>query len=64
MVGAVGVWGVLFSFVAMFGLPLTVVGAVSHVNGLLIAGLVLLIAELIDLSIVWPARRARPGRRR
>jgi hypothetical protein len=64
MVGAVGGAGFLFSFAATFGLPLTIVGAVSHVSGLLIAGLVLLIAELVDLSIVWPARRARHSGRR
>jgi MFS family permease len=62
MVRAVGVPGVVFSCLAMLGLPLTILGAVSHLHWLLIPGLVLLVAELVDQSIIWPARRAREGR--
>jgi len=58
-VEAVGVPGLVFGLVPTLGLPLTIVGAVWHVGWLLIVGLVLLVAELIDLAVIWPARRAR-----
>jgi hypothetical protein len=61
LISAVGLTGLLFNPLAAFGLALTIVGAVSHVGWLLTVGPVLLIAELIDLSIVWPAGRARIG---
>ena len=59
MVRAVGAPGFVFSCIAMLGLPLTLVGAMSHVHWLLVTGLVLFVAELVDQFIIWPARRAR-----
>jgi hypothetical protein len=59
VVSVIGLPGLVFSGLAALGLPLTIIGAVSHLRWLLIGGLVLLTAELLDLLIVWPARRAR-----
>lgn len=59
MVRAVGIPGFVFSCLAMLGLPVTLIGAVSHLRWLLVVGLVLLFAELVDQSVIWPARRAR-----
>ena len=59
MVRGVGLPWFLFSVVAMLGLPLAIVGALWHVYWLLVVGLVLLVAELVDQAIIWPARRAR-----
>ena len=46
-------------FVLMLGLPLTIVGAVSSIPGLLIGGLVMLVAQLIDNAVVLPFLRSR-----
>jgi hypothetical protein len=44
----------MIAVVLTLGLPLTIVGAVSNIPGLLIAGLVLLLAQLIDTAVVLP----------
>jgi hypothetical protein len=49
----------VFSLLGMLGLPLAIAGAVWSIRWLLIVGLVLLVAGVVDQAIVWPIRRAR-----
>jgi hypothetical protein len=59
MLRLMGVPAFVFTCVAMLGLPLTLIGAVWHVQRVLELGLVLLVAELLDLAVIIPARGAR-----
>jgi hypothetical protein len=54
--------GLILSLLAGLAVPLVVVGAVAHVQWVLVSGLVLLGIELMDVSIRWPIRRAREAR--
>ena len=56
---ATGLPVLVLSCIAVVGLPLTLVGAFTHVTWLLIAGVVLLVVEVLDLAVVLPLRRAR-----
>lgn len=58
-VRSVGLPGVAFSLVAACGIPITIVGAVAHLAAVVVVGLVLLVAELIDMAVIWPQRQAR-----
>lgn len=48
-----------FSFIGALGLPLTIVGAIAHLIGLVIAGVALLVVEVLDLAVMAPRRRTR-----
>lgn len=59
MIRILGWPGFLLSVISMLGVPLTIAGAVTNVRALLIVGLVLVAAQLVNMAIILPLRRAR-----